>query len=111
MSSGETRSIKMPVSYTNRKGLTYMLYRGQTRKGKPRYYFGRPWPGSRRTGFGDPTRLHDQRERQWSGLPGQRPSHTYPARGGGGCRDGGAAAPQARRYRVAVKDNRIVVYE
>src|SRR5215467_7796707 len=32
----------MPVSYTNRKGMTYTLYRGQTRTGKPRYYFGRP---------------------------------------------------------------------
>src|SRR6266566_7462405 len=42
---GITRRAKMPVSYTNRKGLTYMLYRGQTRKGKPRYYFGRPGQG------------------------------------------------------------------
>jgi hypothetical protein len=32
----------MPVSYTNRKGQTYTLYRGQTKTGKPRYYFGRP---------------------------------------------------------------------
>ena len=31
----------MPVSYTNRKGQTYTLYRGQTKTGKPRYYFGR----------------------------------------------------------------------
>src|SRR5260370_25337916 len=31
----------MPVSSTNRKGLTYALYRGQTKTGKPRYYFGR----------------------------------------------------------------------
>src|SRR5437764_9154405 len=31
----------MPVTYTNRKGLTYTLYRGQTKSGKPRYYFGR----------------------------------------------------------------------
>ncbi len=31
----------MPVSYTNRKGVTYTLYRGQTKTGKPRYYFGR----------------------------------------------------------------------
>src|SRR5207244_12408127 len=37
-----TRRVKMPVSYTNRKGVTYTLYRGQTRTGKPRYYFGRP---------------------------------------------------------------------
>ena len=28
----------MPISYTNRKGVAYMLYRGQTRTGKPRYY-------------------------------------------------------------------------
>ena len=28
----------MPVRYTNRKGMTYTLYRGQTRTGKPRYY-------------------------------------------------------------------------
>jgi hypothetical protein len=35
----------MPVSYTNRKGITYTLYRGQTRAGKPRSYFGRPGKG------------------------------------------------------------------
>ncbi len=31
----------MPVNYTNRKGQIYTLYRGQTKTGKPRYYFGR----------------------------------------------------------------------
>jgi hypothetical protein len=31
----------MPVSYTHRKGLTYTLYRGQTKIGKPCYSFGR----------------------------------------------------------------------
>jgi len=31
----------MPVNYTNRKGLTYTLYLGQTKTGKPRYYFAR----------------------------------------------------------------------
>ena len=35
----------MPVNYTNRKGQTYTLYRGQTRSGKPRYYFGRAGQG------------------------------------------------------------------
>src|SRR2546429_666942 len=35
------RRVMMPVSYTNRKGLTYILDRGQTKTGKPRYYFGR----------------------------------------------------------------------
>src|SRR5205085_4374187 len=36
------RRASMPVSYTNRKGMTYTLYRGQTKTGKPRYYFGHP---------------------------------------------------------------------
>src|SRR5207244_10027952 len=40
-----TRRVKMPLSYTNRKGVTYTLYLGQTRTGKPRYYFGRPGQG------------------------------------------------------------------
>ena len=31
----------MPINYTNRKGQTYTLYRGQTKTGKPHYYFGR----------------------------------------------------------------------
>lgn len=31
----------MPVTYTNRKGLTYYLCRGTTKTGKPRYYFAR----------------------------------------------------------------------
>src|SRR5436305_13197376 len=37
-----TRSTKkMSITYTNRKGQTYTLYQGQTKTGKPRYYFGR----------------------------------------------------------------------
>lgn len=35
----------MPVSYTNRKDLTYTLYRGQTKTCKPRYYFARAGQG------------------------------------------------------------------
>lgn len=35
----------MPVSYTNRKGVTYTLYCAQTGTGKPRYYSGRPGKG------------------------------------------------------------------
>lgn len=29
----------MPITYTNRKGLTYFLCRGTTKTGKPRYFF------------------------------------------------------------------------
>ena len=31
----------MPVTYTNRKGFTFYLCQGVTKKGKPRYYFAR----------------------------------------------------------------------
>ena len=31
----------MPVTYTNRKGKTYFLCKGQTKTGKPRYFFAR----------------------------------------------------------------------
>ena len=37
---GSIRRTRMSISYTNRKGVTYTLYRGQTKTGKPRYYFG-----------------------------------------------------------------------
>jgi hypothetical protein len=31
----------MPITYTNRKGFTYVLNKGQTKTGRPRYYFAR----------------------------------------------------------------------
>ncbi len=101
----------MPVSYTNRKGLTYTLYRGQTRTGKPRYYFGRPGQGQ-----GEPvTELPPGYTISESvngvvSLVKERPSPIQPEE---------VAAieaavqqhPQARRYRVAVKHDRIEIYE
>jgi hypothetical protein len=35
----------MPVTYTNRKGVTYTLYRGLTETGTSRYFFGRQTQG------------------------------------------------------------------
>lgn len=35
----------MPITHTNRKGITYTLYRGQTATGTPRYFFGRQTHG------------------------------------------------------------------
>lgn len=29
----------MPITYTNRKGITYFLYKGTTKTGKTRYFF------------------------------------------------------------------------
>ena len=103
----------MTISYTNRKGQTYTLYRGQTRSGKPRYYFG--YPGQ------------DKDEPVTELPPGytisesvngvvslvknkDRPSPIRPEE---------VAAveaavrrhPQAHRYRVVVKGKRIEIYE
>jgi hypothetical protein len=101
----------MPVSYTNRKGVTYTLYRGQTRTGKPRYYFGRPGQGQ-----GElvtelpPGYTISESVNGVVSLVKDRPAVIQPEE---------VAAveaavrqhPQARRYRVAVKGNRIEVYE
>src|SRR6266581_2548656 len=103
--------VKMPVSYTNRKGVTYTLYRGQTRTGKPRYYFGRPGQGQ-----GEPvTELPpgftiSESVNGVVSLAKDRPALIQPEE---------VAAveaavqqhPEARRYRVAVKGNRIEIYE
>ena len=101
----------MPISYTNRKGLTYTLYRGQTRTGKPRYYFGRAGQGQ-----GEPvTELPpgftiSESVNGVVSLVKDRPSPIQPEE---------VAAieaavqqhPEARRYRVAVKHDRIEIYE
>ena len=101
----------MPVSYTNRKGLTYTLYRGQTKTGKPRYYFGRAGQSQ-----GEPvTELPPGYTISESvngvvSLVKDRPSLIQPEE---------VAAveavvqqhPDARRYRVAVKRDRIEIYD
>jgi len=101
----------MPVSYTNRKGLTYTLYRGQTRTGKPRYYFGRAGQGQ-----GEPvTELPpgftiSESVNGVVSLVKERPSLIQPEE---------VAAleaavqqhPEARRYRIAVKHDQIEIYE
>ena len=101
----------MPVSYTNRKGMTYTLYRGQTRTGKPRYYFGRPGQNQ-----GEPVSeippgyTISESVNGVVSLVKDRPAVIQPEE---------IAAveaavqqhPEARRYRVAVKGNRIEVYE
>ena len=101
----------MSVSYTNRKGLTYMLYRGQTKTGKPRYYFGRPGQSQ-----GEPvTELPpgftiSESVNGVVSLVKDRPALIQPEE---------LAAieaavqhhPEARRYRIAVKHDRIEIYE
>src|SRR5579859_7203853 len=105
------RRTRMPVNYTNRKGLTYTLYRGQTRTGKPRYYFGRPGqgPGEPVTELPPGFTISESVNGVVS-LVKDRPSLIQPEE---------VAAieaavkqhPESRRYRVAVKHDRIEIYE
>ncbi len=101
----------MPISYTNRKGLTYTLYRGQTKTGKPRYYFGRPGQGQDEPVTELPVGFTiSESVNGVVSLVKDRPSLIQPEE---------VAAieaavqqhPQARRYRIAVKHDRIEIYE
>jgi hypothetical protein len=99
----------MPVTYTNRKGMTYTLYRGQTKTGKPRYYFGRGGEGEP-VAEAPPGYTISESVNGVVSLVKDRPSPLEPAE---------VAAveaavrrhPQAHRYRVAAKRDRIEVYE
>jgi hypothetical protein len=101
----------MPVSYTNRKGLTYTLYRGQTRTGKPRYYFGRAGQGQ-----GEPVTeippgfLISESVNGVVSLVKDRPSLIQPEEVAA-IEEAVQQHPEARRYRVAVKHDRIEIYE
>ena len=101
----------MPVSYTNRKGLTYTLYQGQTKTGKPRYYFGRPGQSQGEPVTEIPSGFTiSESVNGVVSLVKDRPSLIQPEE---------VAAieaavqqhPEARRYRVAVKHDRIEIYE
>src|SRR5947209_11847353 len=105
------RRTRMPVNYTNRKGLTYTLYRGQTKTGKPRYYFARAGQGQDEPVMELPPGFTiSESVNGVVSLVKDRPSLIQPEE---------LAAiemtvqqhPEARRYRVAVKGNRIEVYE
>lgn len=101
----------MSVSYTNRKGQTYTLYRGQTKTGKPRYSFGRVGQGQ-----GEPVPelppgyTISESVNGVVSLVKDRPSLIHPEE----VKAVEAAVqqhPEAHRYRIAVKHNRIEIYE
>jgi hypothetical protein len=101
----------MPVSYTNRKGQTYTLYRGQTKTGKPRYYFGRAGQGQ-----GEPvTELPpgftiSESVNGVVSLVKDRPSLIRPEELAA-IETAVQQHPEARRYRVTVKHDLIEIYE
>ena len=96
----------MPVRYTNRKGMTYTLYRGQTRTGKPRYYL----VDQARVTELPPGFTISESVNGVVSLVKDRPTLIQPEE---------VAAieaamqqhPEARRYRVSVKHDKIEIYE
>jgi len=99
----------MPVTYTNRKGVTYYLRRTVTKTGKPRYVFGREPTGE----------LVEQVPEGWKisesvngivSLVKDRPSQILPQEVAA-VEAAVARHPRSHNYRVAVKRNRIEVYE
>lgn len=101
----------MPVSYTNSKGQTYTLYRGQTKTGKPRYYFGRPGHSQGEpvtdlpsgftisesvNGVVSLSKYHPLliRPEEVTAIEAEVKQH-----------------PEARQYRIAVKHDKIEIYE
>lgn len=99
----------MPVTYTNRKGFTYYLCQGVTKTGKPRYYFAREPKGEPVEGIPEGWKISESVNGVVS-LVRDRPAQILPEE---------VAAVEAavrqhfksHNYRVAVKRNRIEVYE
>jgi hypothetical protein len=101
----------MPVSYTNRKGQTYTLYQGQTKTGKPRYYFARTSQAQ-----GEPVKeippgyTISESINGVVSLAKERPALIQPEEVSV-VEAEVQRHPEARRYRVAARHNRIEVYE
>jgi len=99
----------MPVTYTNWRGVTYYLCRGVTRTGKPRYYFAREPKGEPVERIPEGWKISESVNGTVS-LVKDRPVQIRPEE---------VAAveaavqrhPKSHNYRVAVKDNRIEIYE
>lgn len=99
----------MPVTYTNWKGVTYYLCQGVTKTGKPRYYFARDPKGKPVEEIPEGWRISESVNGHVS-LVKDRPAQIRP----GEVEAVEAAVqrhPKSHNYRVAVKHNRIEVYE
>ena len=99
----------MPITYTNRKGVTYCLCRGITKTGKPRYYFAREPKGEPLEEIPEGFRISESVNGIVS-LVRDLPAQILP--------EESAAVeaalqqhPKSRKYRISVKHNRIQVYE
>jgi hypothetical protein len=99
----------MPITYTNRKGVTYTLCQVTTKRGKPRYVFAREPKGELVEQIPDGWTISESVNGIVS-LVKDRPAQIL-AREVKLVEAAVARHPKARNYRVAVKHNRIEVYE
>lgn len=100
----------MPVTHTNRKGITYTLCRGTTKTGKPRYYFVRD---------AEDRRVVEEIPEGWEiresvngivSLARERPQQIQ-SEEVRVVRTALRRHPKGQNYRIDVKPDRIVIYE
>jgi hypothetical protein len=99
----------MPVTHTNRKGVTYYLCRGTTKTGKPRYYLAREPKGDPVEEIPEGWEIRESVNGVVS-LAKKRPMQLLPEE----IEAVGVAVmrhPKARNYRVDAKQDRITVFE
>ena len=103
------RDKHMPVTYTNRKGVTYYLCQGVTKTGKPRYYFAREPQGTPVEQIPEGYAISESVNAVVS-LVKARPGQILPEEIAA-VESAVRRHPKSRNYRVGVKQNRIEVYE
>jgi hypothetical protein len=101
----------MAITHTNRKGQTYILYKGQTKTGKPRYYFARADKNQDEPVMELPAGFAiSESVNGVVSLAKDRPALILPEEVAV-VEDAVKQLSDARRYRVAVKHNQIEIYE
>jgi hypothetical protein len=101
----------MPVSYTNRKDQTYTLYKGQTKTGKPRYYFSRTGQTQdEQVAELPPGYSISESVNGIVSLVKDRPSSIQPEEVAA-VEEAIKQHPEARQYRISVKHDQIEIYE
>ncbi|TEU15218.1 MAG: hypothetical protein E3J21_13850 [Anaerolineales bacterium] len=99
----------MPITYTNRKGVTYYLCRGVTKTSKPRYYFAREPKGDPVEQIPEGFKISESINGIVS-LVKDRPAQIWPEEVAA-VEAAVGRHPKSNKYRVNVKHNRIEIYE
>jgi hypothetical protein len=99
----------MSITYTNRKGFTYLLNKGVTKTGKPRYYFAREQKGEPVEEIPKGYQI-DESVNGIVSLVKERPQLIL-SKESASVEAALKRHPKARNYRVAVKNDQIIIYE